>query len=103
MKNSFVRAFVLVGLLFLFIPGGDVASAYSPAPLNTEMKSVPALVPFRVWVLPSNAQGGMRSGYYKYLHLQMSQPEAETLATPGMVPASAPIAPPMGQPAIPTM
>lgn len=79
------------------------AFAYTPAPMNTEMKSVPALVPFRVWVLPSTSEGSMRSGYWKYVQLEMSAPEAEVLKTPGLVPHVLPVPLPSGSAAVPTM
>ena len=97
-KGIACMAFLLVAVCFA-VPG----FAYQPAPQNTEIRSVPMMVPFRVWVLPGTEGGSMRSGYYKYVQLEMSQPEAEHLKTPGLTPAVMPITPPSGNVAIPTM
>lgn len=97
-----MRKMILVSLMLLVFAAGG-AFAYQPAPQNTEIKAIPMMVPFRVWVLPATDGGSMRSGYYKYVQLEMTQPEAEVLKTPGLVPAVMPITPPSGQAAIPTM
>lgn len=100
-KNVVATALLLaIGGVFL----APLASeAYQPAPQNTEIRALPMMVPFRVWVMPSTEGGAMRSGYYKYVQLEMTGPEAETLKTPGLTPAVAPIYPSSGDAAIPTM
>jgi len=100
LKEKALTATVLVCLVLL---SAGCAFAYQSAPQNTEIKSIPMMVPFRVWVLPGTEGGSMRSGYYKYVQLEMSQPEAEHLKTPGLTPAVMPITPPSGDAAIPTM
>ncbi len=100
LKRKSLTAAVLACLVLL---SAGCAFAYQPAPQNTEIKSIPMMVPFRVWVLPGTEGGSMRSGYYKYVQLEMSQPEAEHLKTPGLTPAVMPITPPSGNAAIPTM
>jgi len=99
-KFAVFAIFCAVGFCFFSVSG----EAYTQAPFNTEMKSIPMSVPFRIWVRPINAGGTARSGYYKYVQLEMSQPEAEALATPGLWPVIVPITPATGgKHAIPTM
>lgn len=94
----------LIFMVFVFTLMFSPASwAYTPAPQNTEVMAIPMMVPFRVWVIPATDQGSMRSGYYKYVQLEMTPPAAETLKTPGLTPAVLPITPPSGNVAIPTM
>ena len=95
-----IALFAMIGGLFFMTAASE---AYQPAPQNTEIRALPMMVPFRVWVVPSTEGGAMRSGYYKYVQLEMTGPEAETLKTPGLTPAVAPIYPSSGDAAIPTM
>jgi len=80
----------------------SVSSALSPVATDDPAK-LPTMMPFRVWVYPSQKGGVMSAGHYEYFYMQVMGTDVETpLAVPNQQPVLPVIALPRGEPAIPT-
>jgi hypothetical protein len=81
--------------------GSSVSAAMSV--VTDEPSKMPVLMPFRVWVYPTQNNGIMTAGHYEYFHMQiMGNGSDLPLAVPEQQAVEPIIALPQGEPAIPT-